>query len=148
MNADPTEDQYFKGALMLNTLRSVVDDDPKWFAMIHDFYQRYKYKSILTEDVIGFFNQRMGMNLTPIFNEYLHHARIPRLELLFDAPKGKVRYKWEAEEPGFAMPVRVGTPNHWQTIRPTAEWLEMETSLAKDDFAVATGLYYIDVNKQ
>ncbi len=148
VNADPTEDQYFKGALMLNTLRSVVDDDPKWFAMIHDFYQRYKYKSILTEDVIGFFNQRMGMNLTPIFNEYLHHARIPRLELLFDAPKGKVRYKWEAEEPGFAMPVRVGTPNHWQTIRPTAEWQEMETSLAKDDFAVATGLYYIDVNKQ
>jgi len=25
-----------KGALFLNTLRSVVDDDPKWFALIHD----------------------------------------------------------------------------------------------------------------
>ncbi|HVG26799.1 MAG TPA: M1 family metallopeptidase, partial [Acidobacteriaceae bacterium] len=27
-NAEPPQDQYFKGALMLNTLRSVIDDDP------------------------------------------------------------------------------------------------------------------------
>ena len=33
VNAEPTEDQYFKGALLLNTLRSVVDDDAKWFAL-------------------------------------------------------------------------------------------------------------------
>jgi len=32
VNADPTQDQYFKGALMINTLRSVIDDDAKWFA--------------------------------------------------------------------------------------------------------------------
>ena len=30
---------------MLNTLRSVIDDDAKWFADIHDFYQAFKYKN-------------------------------------------------------------------------------------------------------
>ncbi len=32
INGDPPEDQYFKGALMLNTLRTVIDDDNRWLA--------------------------------------------------------------------------------------------------------------------
>jgi aminopeptidase N len=156
VNADPTEDQYFKGALMLNTLRSVIDDDAKWFALIHDFYQRFQYQNILTEDVVQYFNQHSGMNLTPIFNQYLRHAALPRLELLFDEAGGHapdqathmVMYKWDADQDDFAMPVRVGTPGHWQIIHPTTKWQWMQTPLAKNDFQVATDLYYVDVNKQ
>ena len=48
------------------------------------------------------------MNLTPIFNQYLRHAHIPRLELLFGEAPGMVMYKWDADEDGFAMPVKVG----------------------------------------
>jgi aminopeptidase N len=148
VNADPTEDQYFKGALMLNTLRSVVDDDARWFALLHDFYQHFKYQNILTEDVIEYFNRQTGMNLTPIFNQYLRHVNIPRLELLFGEAPGMVMYKWDADEDDFAMPVRVGSPDHWQIIHPTTQWQWMQSPLAKDDFQVATDLYYVDVNKQ
>jgi aminopeptidase N len=148
VNADPTEDQYFKGALMLNTLRSVIDNDSKWFALIHDFYQHFKYQNISTDDVIAYFNAHTGMNLTPIFNQYLRRAAIPRLELLFGEAPGMVMYKWDAEEPGFAMPVRVGTPERWQVIHPTQNWQWMQTPLSKDQFQVATDLYYVDVNKQ
>ena len=148
VNADPTEDQYFKGALMLNTIRSVMDDDAKWFALIHDFYQQFKYQNIMTEDVVTFFNQRSGMNLSPIFDQYLRHAAIPRLELLFGESPGTVMYKWDADEDDFAMPVRVGTPDHWEVIHPTTQWQTMASSLSKDQFQVATDLYYIDVNKQ
>jgi hypothetical protein len=45
------------------------------------------------------------------------------------------------------MPVRVGAPEHWEIIRPTAEWQTMKTSLGKDAFAVDTDLYYVDVSK-
>lgn len=148
VNYDTTEDQYFKGALMLNTLRSVIDDDAKWFALLHDFYQHFKYQNILTEDVIAWFNQRTGMNLTPIFNQYLRHRKIPRLELLFDEAPGMVMYKWNADETDFAMPVRVGTPANWQIIHPTTEWQQMQSPLSKEEFQVATDLYYVDVNKQ
>jgi aminopeptidase N len=148
VNADPTEDQYFKCALMLNTLRSVVDNDTKWWALLHSFYQHYKYQNIQTEDVVSFFNQNTGMNLTPIFNQYLRHPAIPRLELLFGESAGMVMYKWAADEEDFAMPVRVGTPDHWQIIHPTTKWQSMQSPLSKDDFQVATDLYYVDVNKQ
>ena len=84
MNSTPPEDQYFKGALFLNTLRSVVNDDARWWALLHDFYQHFKYQNIMTEDVVQYFNQQTGMNLTPIFDQYLRHAAIPVLELQFE----------------------------------------------------------------
>jgi len=148
VNAEPDQDQYFKGALMLNTLRSVVNDDAKWWALLHGFYQHFKYQNILTEDVVSYFNQQTGMNLTPIFDQYLRHAQIPRLELLFGEEPGMVMYKWRADEEKFAMPVRVGTPGEWRIIHPTTQWQWMKTPLSKDEFQVATELYYVEVNKQ
>ena len=145
-NAEPPEDQYFKGALMLNTLRSVIDDDARWFAMVHGFYQKFKYQNIMTEDVVSYFNQQSGMNLTPIFNQYLRHTAIPALELKFDEP-GKISYRWQADESDFAMPVRVGLKEHWEIIHPTTRWQTMATPLTRDQFEVATDLYYINVDK-
>jgi len=148
VNADPTEDQYFKGALMLNTMRSVIDDDAKWWTLLYNFYQHFKYQTISSEDVISYFNQQSGVNLTPIFEQYLRHAKIPRLELLFGEAMGMVMYKWSADEVDFSMPMRVGSPDHWQIIYPTTSWNSMQTSLDKDEFEVATDLYYVDLNKQ
>jgi len=148
VNADPTEDQYFKGALMLNTLRSVVNDDAKWFALIHDCYQHFKYQNILTEDMVAYFNQHTGMNLTPIFDQYLRHAAIPRLEVLFGEAPGMVMYKWDADEEDFAMPVKMGMPGHWQIIHPTTKWQSMQSPLTKDAFLVDLDEYYVDLNKQ
>jgi len=59
-----------------------------------------------------------------------------------------VMYKWSADEEDFSMPVRVGSPGHWQIIHPTTDWQSTPTSLSKDEFDVATDLYYVDVNKQ
>ena len=59
-----------------------------------------------------------------------------------------VMYKWEADEDSFAMPVKVGAPGSWQIIHPTTKWQSLKTSLSKEDFQVATQLYYVDVNKQ
>ena len=148
VNAEPPEDQYFKGALMLNTLRSVVNNDAAWWKLLHDLYQHFKYQNILTEDIVAYCNQHTGLNLTPIFNQYLRHAQIPRLELLFGEAPGMVMYKWRADEPNFAMPVRVGTAGHWQTIHPTTDWQSMHTDLSRDDFAVDTDHFYVDVDKQ
>ena len=146
VNATPPQDQYFKGALFLNTLRSVLDDDTRWWKLIRDFYQHFKYQNILTEDIVRYFNQQTGLELTPVFNQYLRRTALPVLELKFDEP-GSVAYRWKADEPGFRMPVRVGEGDHWQVVKPTAEWQTLKTPLSRDQFQVATNLYFIAVNK-
>jgi aminopeptidase N len=147
VNATPPGDQYFKGALFLHTLRSVVDDEKLWRSLLRDFHQTFKYRNIMTEDVVEFFNRRTGRNLTPFFDQYLRHAALPALELKFDEAKGEVSYRWKADVRGFDMPVRVGAKGGWQLIRPTTEWKTLRTRLGKDEFSVATELYYVDVIK-
>jgi aminopeptidase N len=145
----PPQDMYFKGALMLNTLRNVVNDDARWFKLLHDLYQRFKYQNISTDDIVAFFNQRTGRDLTPVFDQYLRHTAIPTLELKFDAEAGTVAYRWKADEAAFAMPIRVGSKGAWQIIQPTTTgWKTMPTRLAKDSFEVATDLYFVNVVKQ
>jgi aminopeptidase N len=148
LHKTPPQDMYFKGALFLHTLRSVVDDEKKWTKLLKDTFQRFKYRNIMTEDMVAFFNQQTRMNLTPIFDQYLRFTAIPVLELNFDAAKGTVAYRWKADVKEFAMPIRVGKKGAWQIITPTTEWKTMPTPLTKDEFDVATDLYYVNVTKQ
>ena len=143
-----TSDMYSKGALFMHTLRGIVNDDKKWWMLLHDFYQHFKYHNILTEDVAAWFSRETGMNLTPIFDQYLRHSAIPKLELRFDQSKSEVSYRWRVDEPAFAMPIKVGTPGNWQLIRPTTDWQTMKTSTSPGDFNVASDLYFVDIDKQ
>jgi aminopeptidase N len=60
LHRTPPQDMYFKGALFINTLRSVVNDDAKWWKLMRDFYGHFKYQNIMTEDVVAYFNQQTG----------------------------------------------------------------------------------------
>ncbi|MCK7533867.1 MAG: hypothetical protein MZV63_23985 [Marinilabiliales bacterium] len=100
-------------------------------------------------DVVAFFNQQTGMNLTPIFDQYLRFTAVPDARAGVPGAGGQVAYRWQADVPGFAMPVKVRHGRaSWQTIRPTTEWQTMhDAALTKDQFEVATDLYYIVVRR-
>jgi len=77
-----------------------------------------KYQNILTEDIVAYCNQHTGMNLTPIFNQYLRHAQIPASSY----SSGK-RPAWSCTSGAptkktSPCPSRVGAADHWQIIRP------------------------------
>jgi aminopeptidase N len=148
VNRVPPQDMYFKGALFLNTLRSVVDNDERWWRLVRAYFNKFKYRTISTEDAITFFNKETGKNLTPIFDQYLRHTALPVLELQFAEGAGRVSYRWKPEAQGFTMPVKVGTAGNWTTIHPTSRWKTMAWPHAKDDFQVATDLYFITVERQ
>jgi aminopeptidase N len=141
----PTEDMYFKGALFLNTLRSIVDDDERWWKLLRDMFQHFKYRNILTEDIVQYVNAQLGQDLTPVFNQYLRRAAIPVLDLAFNRSEGTMAYRWKADERDFAMPVRIGRSGEWQVITPGTGWKVMKTAMTADDVEVDTDRYYVDV---
>lgn len=157
VNAEPPQDQYFKGALMINTLRTLVGDDTKWFGDLKSFFQAFEYKNITTEQVEAWWSKRTGIELQPFFDEYLRHAKLPVLEVKFltGGPHGEmagvqgIMYRWKADEPKFAMPIRVGDSTRWTTITPVVgEWKTVPLQWSKETFAVDTDHYYVDVEKQ
>jgi aminopeptidase N len=147
IHRQPQQDMYFKGALFLHTLRSVMNDDAAWWILVRDFYQQFKYRNIMTEDVMRFFNTRTTRDWTPIFDQYLRRSALPALQLTFNET-GSMAYRWKADERGFAMPVRVGRPGNWTIVEATTDWRVVATPLTKEDVEVATDLYYINVEKQ
>jgi aminopeptidase N len=147
VNATPPQDMYFKGALFINTLRSLVDDDKRWWKLVREFYGRFKYRNIATADVLAFFEERTGRRLGPIFDQYLRHTALPTLELKFQ-DAGKVAFRWQADAAGFAMPVKVGRKDAWRVVTPTTEWQTIATPLAQDQFEVAADLYYVNVTRE
>jgi aminopeptidase N len=138
---------YFKGALFLHTLRSVVDDDGLWWSAVRDFYQHFKYRNILTEDVVGFFTARLERDVSPIFDQYLRRAEIPTLELAF-AADGTLAYRWRAGERRFAMPIRVRAGGRWSTLEATTDWKTMPSPAPMDSLEVPVDLYYVKVEKR
>lgn len=150
VNQQPDRDQYFKGALFLNTLRTLVNDDAKWFATLHDVATHFAYQTILTEDVIAFMNQRLGADYTPVFQAYLRYKEVPTLQLRYDDEAGTVDYRWRTPETDFAMPVRAGDARHWTLLHPTTmawQTASLPVKGKRSSFAVDTGSYFIDVDR-
>jgi len=146
VNKRGADDMYYKGALMLNTLRHIVNNDEKWWKLILDYATHFKKQIIDTKQVVDFFNKESGLTLTPVFNQYLRYANIPVLQLKI---KGKnLEYRWQTDEPDFTMPVDITTKDKTVRLAATNTWQSVKVSVKKiDDIEVATNKFYIKVTK-
>ncbi|MEC4048469.1 M1 family metallopeptidase [Flavobacterium sp. SUN046] len=142
VNKEGSGDMYPKGALMLNTLRHIINDDAKWWSMLLKYSQTYRHKIIDTETVVSFFNKESGMNLTPIFNQYLRYTTIPGFEMKIE--NGKLAYKWRAEEKDFAMPLEITIADKAVRLNPTTEWQVSKIKInTLDEVTVANSKFYV-----
>ncbi|MDV6168542.1 M1 family metallopeptidase [Flavobacterium sp. DG1-102-2] len=139
VNKEGSGDMYYKGALLLNTLRHVVNDDAKWWDMILNYSLMYKKGIIDTETVVDYFNQKTGMDLTSVFNQYLRYKNIPILQLKLSG--GSLEYRWLTDVKSFKMPVgitiqgkeiRLNATNDWQTVKvETRDLTDIELQKSK-----------------
>ncbi len=145
VNKEGSSDMYDKGALFLNTLRHVINDDAKWWKTLLKYSQTFHNKIIDTETVVIFFNTETRMNLTPVFNQYLKYAAIPKLELR--KTKSKLEFRWRADETKFDMPVDIKIKGKKYRLYPKNTWEKTKYSIKKiEDVDVLTNDFYINVN--
>ncbi len=145
VNREGSGDMYYKGALLLNTIRSVLNNEDLWWKIILDYSNTFKHKIIDTETVVAFFNKESKMNLTPIFNQYLRYTTIP--DLFIRINKNKLEYKWNASEPNFNMPYDIIINGKEIRIYPTKDWTTSKIKVSPlDDIEVPTNKFYINTN--
>ncbi|MDF3078666.1 MAG: family metallopeptidase [Sphingobacteriaceae bacterium] len=142
VNREGSGDMYYKGANLLQTVRTIIDDDVKFRDMLRGLNKEFGLKTTTTEDVVNFINENSGKNLTKVFDQYLRYASIPNLEMKKN--KGQVFYKWAADVAGFDMPLRIKTSTNgeWIWIKPTTQWKSIRTKLNK--LIIDTDHFYID----
>lgn len=146
VNKWPGGDQYFKGALFMNTLRHVVNDDQRWWQLIRDYADHFQYRNIWTSDVINFFNEQLDRDLRPVFEQYLYYSEIPVLQVKFG--EDVVAYRWKVDVADFDMPVAVRVKGEQRIIEPTTQWQTSSLNgIAAHDWQVAEELFYIAVER-
>ncbi len=110
------EDKYFKGALMLNTLRHLVDDDELWFGTIKGIAQEFRHSFIDTPTLLKYLNDKLGQDYSAFFQQYLYATEIP---ILIVDKNAMDRYKWKNIGEDFTMNIVI---DERSGIRPTRVW--------------------------
>lgn len=143
VNQEGSGDMYYKGALMLNTIRSVLNNDEKWWNLLLDYSNKFKHKIIESNDVISFFNSKSDLNLTPIFNQYLRFKNIPILELR--KSKDKLEFRWKTDEQLFEMPIDITKNGQKIRIHPSTKWQKSNFKITNlQDIKVLTDKYLVE----
>ncbi len=143
VNKEGSGDMYNKGALMLHTIRNIVNNDEKWEAVFLKYCNTFKYKNIDTKDVLNFFNQNFERDFSKVFEQYLYHITVP--ELQYEVKRKTMRYKWNTDVVGFDMPTKVSIADKEQWISPTTSWQEITLPVKKAKVAFFEDLFYIKV---
>ncbi len=135
VNAEGSGDMYYKGGSMLHMIRQIVSDDEKWRSILRGIQSRFRHQTVTGQQIEDYMIQASGLNLAPIFRQYLTTPKVPVLEYK-QTPDGTA-YRWAEVVPGFAMPVRA----NGVLLHPTAAWKTMphaDTLVVDPNFYVLT----------
>lgn len=146
VNNEGSGDMYPKGALLLNTLRHVINNDELWWKIILKYSETYRHKIIDTPTVIAFFNKESSMNLTPIFNQYLSYKKIPAIEIKLN--KKKLEFQWKTDVSDFNMPIDIKVNGKEIRIEPTNKWKKSKFKIKSlDEVEVLNNEFFVHVWK-
>lgn len=145
VNKEGSGDMYYKGGNLLNMVRTIINDDKKWRNILRGLNKTFYHQTVTYDDIINYINAQSGINLSPVFDQYLHYKNIPILE--FMSRDKKLYCRWQADAKGFDMPVRVKVKGgEYQYIKPTTRFTPVYIDGAtKDNLEVDTFNYYIGV---
>ena len=142
LNDKPSQDIYYKGAFVIQTLRDLLNDNDKFLGLLKAIQQKFSYSSVKTETLLLFMNEYLGEEYDWLFYQYLKIPGVPVLVFQQNTVDGQVvlRYRWENIYPGFRLPAFVNLNGEgptetmpWKKIVPESEWKEWNTGLPMVD---------------
>ena len=149
VNARGSNDMYQKASLMLHTLRSVIDNDSLWFALIEGISYEFKHKNIDGIDIINYINLMIKRDFSTFFNQYLYNKNLPVLEYKIQSNSNNYSliYRWDAIN-NFKMRIKVNDGNNNIWITPNDSWQELSLELNDiKDFSIRKDLFFIETKK-
>ena len=142
VNSEGSGDMYAKGANLLNTIRSIYDNDELWWKTLKDYTETYRHKIITTQETEAFFNKAIAYDLQPVFDQYLRNKSIP--ELQFRKKGRKIEARWQADVENFDMPVDIMINGKEVRLHPSTRWQKLENKVSSpEEIEVVEKEFYI-----
>ena len=130
VNYDAPGDIYYKGANILNMLRTIVDDDTRWRSLLRSLSAHFYHQVISSRTLEKYIAKELDLTLEPFFDQYLRTAQLPRL--VFQRAGNRLRFRFEESIENFQMPVKIYLNGHSKWIVPTTEWQSIRYTAAEN----------------
>ena len=140
----PDQDIYDKGALMMHSLRTLVNDDRLFMNALKQIQIDFAEQNISSEEMVLKLNELLLDDYSPMLNWYLDETKPPQLEIRLDRIKNKLHYRWAKEIPLMMQQELLLVMNGEETrLNPTTEFQSMDVvSGQKIEFSIERGIYY------
>ena len=99
------DDVYWKGAWVLHTLRSVINNDDVFFKWIKESQKKFRHSIICSDEFIEFINEETDIDLDYFFQQYLFDRKPPVFDYYQD--DSTFHYKWSGVHDTFIMPMNI-----------------------------------------
>ena len=133
VNKEGSGDMYYKGANMLHTIRSIINDDEKWRMILRGLNKRFYHQTVTSKEIEDYISTESGIDLSPVFDQYLRTADIPTLE--YRLKEESLMFRWTGCVQDFNMPidllldgkkVRLTPSTDYQSLVTTAKRIEID----------------------
>ena len=113
-------DTYMKGAWVMHTLRSVINDDDIWFKILNEFMTENAKSFADTEDFFNKVKEKSGTDYWYFAEQYLYSPNQPKLE--FYQNNNKYFYRWANVNDNFIMPIDLLVNGKKKRVIPTQKF--------------------------
>ncbi|GGF28578.1 M1 family metallopeptidase [Echinicola rosea] len=144
VNHEGSGDMYYKGANLLHTIRQLINDDEKWRKILRGLNREFYHQTVTTKQVENFISDHAGIDLEPVFDQYLRDVRIPIFS--YTIKEGTLSYRWENTIESFKMPLKVWIEGEPVWLKPTTQWQTKKLAPASPTLMVDRNFYVAKMN--
>jgi aminopeptidase N len=119
-------DTYMKGAWVMHTLRSVINNDKVWFEILYEFMTQNAKNFANTEDFFKKVEEKTATDFSYFSDQYFYSPDQPELE--YYKTNNKFYYRWSNVNDNFIMPIDVLVNGIEKRILPSLEFQTFDIS--------------------
>ena len=117
-------DTYMKGAWVMHTLRSVINNDKIWFEILKEFMEENAKGFVNTIDFFNKVEEKTGVDMWYFAEQYFYSPNQPELE--YYQTDTDFYFKWNNVNDNFVMPLGFLINGKEQRFTPTKKYSSFE----------------------
>jgi aminopeptidase N len=144
VNNEGSGDMYYKGGNMLHMIRQMVNDDEKWRSILRGLSKDFYHQVVKGSQIENYLTEKTGINLKPVFEQYLRDTRIPVFEYRVNG--NDLTFRWIDCVKGFTMPLKIYVSGKEMIIKPTPYQTTVKIETPDAQIKVDPGYYVGSLN--
>ncbi len=146
VNQSGSGDMYYKGANMLNTLRTRLDNDTLWREILIEMNEVFYHRTVTTQEIESYLSSKTKLDLNVFFDQYLRTTEVPVLE--YQIKDKTLYYRYTNTLDKFQLPLILEINGLETEINPQKNWTStrIQDPIKTIGFDPNYFVYYREVN--